>query len=52
MLPAAVWTELWAHARPAGAAKPIRAGEGDIIADFDPAAGEGLGGVTCEALSI
>lgn len=40
--PAAVWTELWAHAEAAGAAKPMRVGEGDIIADFDPAAGEGL----------
>lgn len=49
--PAAVWTELWAHAGAAGAAKPMRVGEGDIIADFDPAAGEGLRRerVTCEA---
>lgn len=49
--PAAVWTELWAHAEAAGAAKPMRVGEGDIIADFDPAAGEGLKRerVTCEA---
>lgn len=49
--PAAVWTELWAHAEAAGAAKPMRVGEGDIIADFDPAAGEGLRRerVTCEA---
>lgn len=49
--PAAVWTELWAHAEAAGAAKPTRVGEGDIIADFDPAAGEGLRRerVTCEA---
>lgn len=49
--PAAVWTELWAHAGAAGAAKPMRVGEGDIIADFDPAAGEGLRHerVTCEA---
>lgn len=49
--PAAVWTELRAHAEAAGAAKPTRVGEGDIIADFDPAAGEGLGRerVTCEA---
>lgn len=49
--PAAVWTELRAHAEAAGAAKPARVGEGDIIADFDPAAGEGLRRerVTCEA---
>lgn len=49
--PAAVWTELWAHAEAAGAAKPTRVGEGDIIADFDPAAGEGFRRerVTCEA---
>ena len=49
--PAAVWTELLAHAEAAGAAKPTRVGEGDIIADCDPAAGEGLRRerVTCEA---
>lgn len=49
--PAAVWTELRAHAEAAGAAKPTRVGEGDIIADFDSAAGEGLSRerVTCEA---
>ena len=49
--PAAVWIELRAHAEAAGAAKPTRVGEGDIIADFDPAAGEGLRRerVTCEA---
>lgn len=49
--PAAVWTELRAHAEAAGAAKPTRVGEGNIIADFDPAAGEGLRRerVTCEA---
>ena len=49
--PAAVWTELRAHAEAAGAAKPTRVGEGDIIADFDPAACEGLRRerVTCEA---
>lgn len=49
--PAAVWTELRAHAEAAGAAKPTRVGEGDIIADFDSAAGEGLRRerVTCEA---
>lgn len=49
--PAAVWTEPRAHAEAAGAAKPTCVGEGDIIADFDPAAGEGLKRerVTCEA---
>ena len=49
--PAAVWTELRARAEAAGAAKPTCVGEGDIIADFDPAAGEGLKRerVTCEA---
>lgn len=49
--PAAVWTELRAHAEAAGAAKPTCVDEGDIIADFDPAAGEGLKRerVTCEA---
>ena len=49
--PAAVWTELRAHAEAAGAAKVSRVGEGDIVADFDPAAGEGLKRerVTCEA---
>ena len=49
--PAAVWTELRAHAEAAGAAKPTCVGEGNIIADFDPAAGEGLKRehVTCEA---
>ena len=49
--PAAVWTELRAHAEAAGAAKPTRVGEGDIIADFDPAAGEDFRRerVTCEA---
>lgn len=49
--PAAVWTELRAHAEAAGAARPARVGEGDIIADFDPAAGEGFRRerVTCEA---
>ena len=49
--PAAVWTELRAHAEAAGAAKPTRVGEGDIVRDFDPAAGEGLRRerVTCEA---
>ena len=49
--PAAVWTELRAHAEAAGAAKVARVGEDDIVADFDPAAGEGLEckRVTCEA---
>lgn len=49
--PAAVWTELRAHAEAAGAAKVARVGEGDIVADFDPAAGECLEckRVTCEA---
>lgn len=49
--PAAVWTELRAHAEAVGAAKVARVGEGDIVADFDPAAGEGLEckRVVCEA---
>ncbi len=49
--PAAVWTELRAHAEAAGAAKVACVGEGDIIADFDPAAGEGIEckRVACEA---
>ena len=67
--PAAVWTELRAHAEAAGAAEAAEAakaaddakaagadkakcvGEGDIVRDFDPAAGEGLKceRVTCEA---
>lgn len=67
--PAAVWTELRAHAEAAEAAKAADAdkatdaakaadadkakcvGEGDIVRDFDPAAGEGLKRerVTCEA---
>lgn len=49
--PAAVWTELRAHAEAVGAARVERAGEGDIVADFDPAAGEGLEckRVACEA---
>ena len=49
--PAAVWTELRAHAEAAGTAKVARVGEGDIVADFDPAAGEGLERkrVACEA---
>lgn len=67
--PAAVWTELRAHAeaadnakaagadeaaddaKAAGTDKAKRVGEGDIVRDFDPAAGEGLKRerVTCEA---
>ena len=61
--PAAVWTELRAHAEAAEAAKATDddkgagadkancVGEGDIVRDFDPAAGEGLKceRVTCEA---
>lgn len=49
--PAAVWTELRAYAEASGAVKPMRVGEGDIVRDFDPAAGEGLKRerVTCEA---
>lgn len=67
--PAAVWTELRAHAEATEAAKAADAdkaaddakaadadkakcvGEGDIVRDFDPAAGEGLKRerVTCEA---
>lgn len=40
--PAAVWTELRAHAEAAGAAKVACVGEGGIVADFDPATGEGI----------
>ena len=55
--PAAVWTELRAHAEAADDAKAADAdkakcvGEGDIVADFDPAAGEGIEckRVACEA---
>lgn len=49
--PAAVWTELRAHAEATGAVKPTRVGEGGIVADFDPAAGEGIEckRVSCEA---
>ena len=55
--PAAVWTELRAHAKAADAdkaadaAKATCVGEGDIVRDFDPAAGEGLERkrVACEA---
>ena len=41
-------------AKAAGADKAKCVGEGDIVKDFDPAAGEGLKRerVTCEALSI
>lgn len=49
--PAAVWTELRVHAEAAGAAKVACVGEGGIVADFDPAAGEGIEckRVACEA---
>lgn len=49
--PAAVWTELRAHAEAAGAAQLACVGEGDIAGDFDPAAGKGLKceRVACEA---
>ena len=49
--PAAVWTELRAHAEAAGTAKVACVGEGSIVADFDPAAGEGIEckRVACEA---
>ena len=49
--PAAIWTELHARAKAVGDANIATVGEGDIVADFDPAAGEGLvrEGVTCEA---
>ena len=49
--PAAIWTELRAHAEAAGAAKVACVGEGGIVADFDPAAGEGIEckRVACEA---
>lgn len=49
--PAAVWTELWAHAEATGAAQVTCVGEGDIVGDFDPAAGKGLKRerVACEA---
>lgn len=49
--PAAVWTELRAHAEATGAAKVACVGEGGIVADFDPAAGEGIEckRVSCEA---
>lgn len=49
--PAAVWTELRAHAEAAGAAQLDCVGEGGIAGDFDPAAGKGLKceRVACEA---
>ena len=49
--PAAVWTELRAHAEAAGAARVACVGEGDIVADFDQAAGEDIEckRVACEA---
>lgn len=49
--PAAVWTELRAHAEATGAAQVTCVGEGDIVGDFDPAAGKGLKRerVVCEA---
>ena len=49
--PAAVWTELRAHAETTGAAQVTCVGEGDIVGDFDPAAGKGLKRerVACEA---
>ncbi len=49
--PAAVWTELRAHAEATGAVKAACVGEGGIVADFDPAAGEGIEckRVACEA---
>ena len=49
--PAAVWTELRAHAEATGTVKVACVGEGGIVADFDPAAGEGIEckRVACEA---
>ena len=49
--PAAAWTELRAHAEVTGAARVSCVGEGGIVADFDPAAGEGIEckRVACEA---
>ncbi|MGO5322856.1 PD-(D/E)XK nuclease family protein [Collinsella sp. LCP19S3_H3] len=49
--PAAVWTELRAHAEATGAAQVTCVGEGDIVGDFDPAVGKGLKRerVACEA---
>lgn len=46
--PAAVWTELRAHAEATGAAKVACVGEGGIVADFDPAAG---GGIECKRVA-
>lgn len=49
--PAAAWTELRAHAEATGAARVSCVGEGGIVADFDPASGEGIEckRVACEA---
>lgn len=49
--PAAAWTELRAHAEATGAARVSCVGEGGIVADFDPAAGEGIecNRAACEA---
>ena len=49
--PAAAWTELRAHAEATGAARVSCVGEGGIVSDFDPAAGEGIEckRVACEA---
>ena len=49
--PAAAWTELRAHAEATGAARVACVGEGGIVADFDPASGEGIEckRVACEA---
>ncbi len=49
--PAAAWTELRAHAEATGAARVACVGEGGIVADFDPAAGEAIEckRVACEA---
>lgn len=49
--PAAVWTELRARAEATGAVKVACVGEGGIVADFDPAVGEGIEckRVACEA---
>lgn len=49
--PAAAWTELRAHAEATGVARVSCVGEGGIVADFDPAAGEGIEckRVACEA---
>lgn len=49
--PAAAWTELRARAEATDAARVSCVGEGGIVADFDPAAGEGIEckRVACEA---